>query len=101
MNIKTWSAKSDNLEIVVKNGWDWEWNTEEEIIINGKQEYYYSGSYMPWETKARMGLSFTKEINGKMIAVQVWTAWYFFWMACKILIDNKRVGGDRIVWFAK
>jgi hypothetical protein len=56
---------------------------------------------MPWETKARMGISFTKEINGKTIRVQVWTAWHFFWMACKILIDGKRVGGDRIVWFAK
>ncbi len=101
MNKKNWTANWDDNSIVIENGWDWSGNCEEKVTINGEVIQSRSYDMTDVSVKRAVGTTFTMRFGEDNVTVVMGSAWYLFGTACRIMVNGKFVGGDRIVLFAK
>ena len=100
MKRNIWQCTYQDIEIVVKNAWNWFGDTEEEILIN--QELVYQNAYSAYNSFGNSSLGWQKDflVNSTKITIKVGSAWNLFTVACQILINNVCYAGDKIVLFA-
>lgn len=96
---KIWKTKYQDIDIYVKNAWDFG-HVCEEIHINGKKVYFRNTRLDEVSFKSAMGLRVDWVENNTEITVKIGSAWHFCGMACQILVNGKYYYGNRIVWFA-
>lgn len=101
MNIKTWQAEWGENTIVVSNGWSWSGDTEERIEINGEVVLSRSYNFTEVSSDRAMGTIFYLNYGLDSVKVKVGSAWHTFGVACRIEVNGKFIGGDKIVLFAK
>lgn len=94
-----WRTQYQDIDIVVKNVWDFE-STCEEILINGKQVHYREMPMAQASLKLIAGLRVDYVEKGTEITVKIGSAWHLCGMACQILINGEYHYGNRIVLFA-
>ncbi len=101
MNVKTWQANWDNNQITVENGWSWSGDSLEKITIN--DEVMLENIYNMTDVAASraMGSVFTFPYGDDMIKVTLGSAWHLFGNACRIEVNGKYIGGNKIVLFAR
>lgn len=101
MNTRKWEAQWDNNRIVVSNGWDWSGNSEEKIEINDEVVLGRSYDVTKVTMSRASGTVFNLEYGTDKIKVKLGYAWHLLGMACRIEVNGKYIGGDKIVLFAK
>lgn len=97
---KTWKTEYKDMDIIVKNSWDFD-HISEEIHINGKRVYLREAPIRDISLQSATGLHFDWTENGTEITVKVGSAWHLCGVACQILINGKYYYGNRVVLFAK
>lgn len=99
MKQRIWQTTYQNTKILVKNQWDWQGNTKEEIWIDGKQVYDFAGCLGTIPTKRCFGFCQDFYVNDTKITIRAGSAWHLCGMACQILINDRHYDGDGIVLF--
>ena len=102
---KKWHATWSGNAIVVENAWDFSGNSEEKISVNG--ELIKSRAYNAYdkdvnfdEIKKLLGTTEKFDYGPDEVVVKVGSAWHLCGMACRIEVNGKYIGGNRIVLFA-
>ncbi len=98
MFTKEWIAQFDNHTIRVVNAWNTT-ETREEVYIDNVLVRNNKKDMMTVSWHSATGERFNIKYNGHTIEVRVGSAWHLLGTACKIIVDGKYVGGDRIVFF--
>jgi len=101
MNTKTWSAQYKDLSIEVTNAWNWQCDSEEKITINNEVVLQRAYNALDVSVSRGLGTIFTIQYGEDEVRVVVGQAWHCFGMACRIEVNGKYVGGNKIVLFAK
>lgn len=100
MKENTWQCTYQDIEIVVKNAWNWSGDTKEEIWLGG--ELVHQEEYNANRTAQTTKFGYFKEytVNDIKISIKTGSAWHCFGVACQILINDKYHAGDKVVLFA-
>lgn len=85
----------------MSNGWDWSANTEEKVEVNGVVILSRSYNATDFSLDRAIGTVFNLEYGDDKIKIIAGHAWYLLGMACRIEVNGKYIGGDKIVLFAK
>lgn len=102
---KTWQTVYRDIEITVKNSWNFWGGTTEEVWINGRQVHFYQtrcGVLMFFRAGLKRMLGYCRhfDVDGTRITVKVGSGKAGTTMACQILIDGEYYDGDKQVYFA-
>lgn len=100
MKQKVWQTTYQDIDILVKNAWNFKGDTQEEIWINGERVHYFNNNESNITLKRYFGFCRDFYVNDIKITVKVGSVWHLCGMACQILINDKYHDGDKIVLFA-
>ena len=98
---KEWKAKFDWNEIKVVNEWNLDCSSIEEVFINDKLIERRDKSIKKTSfDKSIISSKFEFDYKWNKIKILCWSSWYF-WTACKILVNWEFIWWNRIVLFCK
>ncbi|MFM2423813.1 MAG: hypothetical protein RLZZ70_200 [Candidatus Parcubacteria bacterium] len=98
---KVWSIQHAGNTIVVTNEWSWNGDTTESIMINDEVIQTRSYNVTDVSVTRALGTIFIIAYGSHTYRIVCGSAWHLCGMACRVEVDGKRVGGNRIVLFAK
>ena len=101
MFTKQWSVEHQGNYLEVSNGWNFKGETEEKITFNKK--VLYEKSYSLFDLSdifEGTGTTYKFTASGNDYVVKIGSAWHLHGMACRIDVNGKYLGGNKIVLFA-